>query len=105
MMIITTIETVPGRKIEAHYGVVTGSTVRAKNFGSDIFAGIKNLFGGELKGYSHLLEKSREQAIDRMIEQAEQAGANAVINVRLSTSSIAKGAAEVFAYGTAVKVI
>ena len=103
-MIITTIETVPGMTIEAHYGVVTGSTVRSKNLGSDFFAGIKNIFGGELKGYSHLLEQSREQAIERMTEQAQQAGANAVINVRLFTSSIAAGAAEVFAYGTAVKV-
>jgi uncharacterized protein YbjQ (UPF0145 family) len=103
-MIITTIETVPGRQIEEHYGVVTGSTVRAKHAGRDFMAGLKNIFGGELKGYTQLLEESREQAIERMSEQARQAGANAIVNVRLSTSSVAAGAAEVFAYGTAVKV-
>jgi uncharacterized protein YbjQ (UPF0145 family) len=103
-MIITTIETVPGRQIEEHFGVVTGSTVRAKNAGRDFMAGLKNIFGGELKGYTQLLEESREQAIERMTEQARQAGANAIVNVRLSTSSVAAGAAEVFAYGTAVRV-
>ena len=103
-MIVTTIETVPGRTIEAHYGVVTGSTVRTKHMGRDFMAGLKNMFGGELKGYTELLEESRHHAIDRMIEQAEKNGANAIINVRLATSSVAAGAAEVFAYGTAVKV-
>ena len=103
-MIITTIETVPGRQIEKHFGVVTGSTVRAKNAGRDFMAGLKNIFGGELKGYTQLLEESREQAIERMTEQARQTGANAIVNVRLSTSSVAAGAAEVFAYGTAVRV-
>lgn len=103
-MIITTIETVPGRQIEEHFGVVTGSTVRAKNAGRDFMAGLKNIFGGELKGYTQLLEESREQAIERMTEQARQTGANAIVNVRLSTSSVAAGAAEVFAYGTAVRV-
>ncbi len=103
-MIITTIETVPGRQIEEHFGVVTGSTVRAKNAGRDFMAGLKNIFGGELKGYTQLLEESRKQAIERMTEQARQAGANAIVNVRLSTSSVAAGAAEVFAYGTAVRV-
>lgn len=103
-MIITTIDTVPGQKIIEHYGVVTGSTVRAKHAGRDFMAGIKNVFGGELKGYTELLEESRNEAISRMSEQARQAGANAVINVRLATSSVAVGAAEVFAYGTAVKV-
>lgn len=104
-MIITTLEAVPGKTIEAHYGVVTGSTVRAKHVGRDIMAGFKNIFGGELKGYSELLEESRSDAIERMKLQASQSGANAVVNVRLATSSVAPGAAEVFAYGTAVKVI
>lgn len=103
-MIITTLESVPGKKIEEHYGVVTGSTVRAKHAGRDIMAGFKNVFGGELKGYTELLEESRQEAINRMVEQAKQSGANAIVNVRLATSSVAVGAAEVFAYGTAVKV-
>ncbi|MFK7840459.1 MAG: YbjQ family protein [Bdellovibrionales bacterium] len=103
-MIITTLETVPGQNIQEHYGVVTGSTVRAKHAGRDFMAGLKNIFGGELKGYSELLNESRDEAIDRMKEQAVKSGANAVVNVRLATSSVAPGAAEVFAYGTAVKV-
>lgn len=103
-MIITTLESVPGKTIEEHYGVVTGSTVRAKHAGRDIMAGFKNVFGGELKGYTELLEESRQEAINRMVQQAQQSGANAIVNVRLATSSVAVGAAEVFAYGTAVKV-
>ena len=103
-MIITTLESIPGRTTQEHYGVVTGSTVRAKHVGRDIMAGFKNVFGGELKGYSELLEESRQEAIERMKEQAAHTGANAILNVRLATSSVAPGAAEVFAYGTAVKV-
>ena len=85
-----------------HLGLVQGSTVRAKHVGRDFMAGLKNLVGGELKGYTELLNESRAQALDRMMEQARQAGANAVLNVRFSTSSVAAGAAEIFAYGTAV---
>lgn len=103
-MILTTLETIPGKTIVEHYGVVTGSTVRAKHVGRDIMAGFKNIFGGELKGYSELLDESREEAIERVKQQASQSGANAVVNLRLATSSVAPGAAEVFAYGTAVKV-
>ncbi len=105
IMIITTLEAVPGKQIEIHYGVVTGCTVRAKNAGRDFMAGLKNIFGGELKGYTQLLEESRQEAMRRMVEQAQKSGANAIVNVRLATSSVAAGAAEVFAYGTAVKVI
>ncbi len=76
--------------------------MRAKHVGRDFMAGLKNLVGGELKGYTELLNESRDQALDRMMEQARQAGANAVLNVRFSTSSVAAGAAEIFAYGTAV---
>ena len=76
--------------------------MRSKHAGRDLMAGIKNIFGGELKGYTELLNESRDEALDRMIEQARQAGANAVLNVRFSTSSVAAGAAEIFAYGTAV---
>ncbi len=103
-MILTTTETVPGKKITAFYGVVSGSTVRAKHAGRDLMAGLKNIFGGELKGYTELLQESREEAIRRMEAQAQQLGANAVVNVRFSTSSVAAGAAEIYVYGTAVSV-
>jgi len=103
-MIITNIEEVPGKKIVEHYGLVSGSTVRAKHVGRDIMAGLKNIIGGELKGYTELLEDARKQAKDRMIEQAKELGANAVINVRFNTSSVAQGASELYVYGTAVRV-
>ena len=103
-MIITNIKTVPGKNIVEHFGVVYGSTIRAKHVGRDIMASLKNLVGGELKGYTQLLQESRQQALDRMVDQARQLGANAVINVRFSTSSVAQGAAELYAYGTAVSV-
>ena len=101
-MLITNIETVPGRTIVRHLGLVQGSTVRAKHVGRDIMAGLKNIVGGELKGYTELLNEAREEAIARMSEQARQMGANAVVNVRFSTASVAAGAAEILAYGTAV---
>ena len=103
-MLITHIETVPGRTIVRHLGLVQGSTVRAKHVGRDIMAGLKNIVGGELKGYTELLNEAREEAIARMSEQARQMGANAVVNVRFSTASVAAGAAEIFAYGTAVVI-
>ncbi|MDX1920025.1 MAG: YbjQ family protein [Candidatus Caenarcaniphilales bacterium] len=103
-MITSNIDLIPGKKIIEHYGLVSGSTVRAKHVGSDILAGFKNLVGGELKAYTELLEEAREQALDRMIQQAQGLGANAVINVRFSTSSVVEGAAEIYVYGTAVKV-
>lgn len=102
-MHLSNLETIPGKVIEKDYGVVHGSTVRAKHVGRDLFAGLKNIVGGELKGYTELLNESREQAIKRMIEQAESLGANAIINVRFSTSSVAAGAAEIYVYGTAVR--
>lgn len=103
-MIITNIETVPGNTIVEHFGLVSGNTIRAKHVGRDIMASLKNLVGGELKGYTQLLQESRRQAVERMVEQARQLGANAVINVRFSTSSVAQGAAELYAYGTAVRI-
>lgn len=103
-MILTNIEEVPGAKIVAHYGLVTGSTVRAKHVGRDIMASLKNIIGGELKGYTELLEDARQQARDRMIAQAEELGANAVVNVRFDTSSVAQGASELYVYGTAVRI-
>jgi uncharacterized protein YbjQ (UPF0145 family) len=103
-MLITNTEEIPGKRITAFYGVVSGSTVRAKHAGRDMMAGLKNIFGGELKGYTELLQESRDEAIKRMKAQAKQLGANAVVNVRFSTSSVAAGAAEIYVYGTAVSV-
>lgn len=103
-MILTNIETVPGKTITEHYGLVHGNTIRAKHIGRDFMAGLKNIFGGELKGYTELLSESRKEAVNRMVSQAESLGANAIINVRFSTSSIAQGAAELYVYGTAVRV-
>lgn len=103
-MILTNLEFVPEKKIVEHFGLVQGNTIRAKHIGSDIFAGIKNIFGGELHGYTDLLSESREEATNRMIQQAETLGANAIVNIRFSTSSVAQGAAELYAYGTAVRV-
>lgn len=103
-MIINNLETVPGHTIKQHLGLVQGSTVRAKHVGKDIFAGIKNIFGGELSSYTDLLNESRQESIERMTQQATSLGANAIINVRFSTSSIAAGAAELYVYGTAVIV-
>ena len=103
-MEISNVETIPGKEVVEFRGLVQGSTVRAKHIGRDIMAGLKNIVGGELKGYTELLNDARNQALQRMLEQAAQLGANAVINVRFSTSSISQGAAELLAYGTAVTV-
>jgi uncharacterized protein YbjQ (UPF0145 family) len=103
-MLMTNLESVPGRTIVSHLGLVQGSTVRAKNVGRDIMAGLKNLVGGELQGYTELLQEARQEAMDRLAEQASALGANAVLNVRFTTSSVAQGAAELLAYGTAVKL-
>ncbi len=101
-MIVTNLEYYPGMAIEKHLSLVQGSSVRAKHAGRDFMASLKSIFGGELAGYTELLHESREEALDRMIQQAQSVGANAVLNVRFSTSSIASGAAEIFVYGTAV---
>ncbi len=103
-MNITNLEYLPNKEIIEHYGIVSGSTVRAKHIGRDLMAGIKNVFGGELKGYTELLSEARDEAIDRMVNQAQSMGANAILNVRFSTSSITAGASELYVYGTAVKV-
>ena len=103
-IILTNIESVPGRAMIEHYGIVQGSTIRAKHVGRDLMAGLKNIVGGELKGYTELLQESRKEATNRMVEQARELGANAVINVRYTTSSVAQGASEILAYGTAVRV-
>ena len=101
-MLLTNLEIVPGKEVVKHLGLVNGSTVRAKHVGRDFMAGLKNLVGGELKGYTELLQESREEAIERMIVQADAIGANAILNIRFSTSSIASGASELYTYGTAV---
>lgn len=103
-MIITNIETIPGKTVAQHLGLVQGSTVRAKHIGRDIAAGLKNIVGGELKGYTELLVEARADALNRMQEQAEALGADAILNVRFTTSSITQGASELLAYGTAVKL-
>ena len=101
-MLLTNLESVPGKTISKHLGLVQGSTVRSKHVGRDIMAGFKNIFGGELEGYTELLQESREEAVDRMTKQAAAIGANAILNIRFSTSSITQGASELFTYGTAV---
>lgn len=103
-MILTTLDYIPGKQIIEHYGLVNGSTVRSKHFGRDIFAGLKNIVGGELKGYTELMEETRDEAVERLTKMAMAKGANAIVNIRFGTSDVAPGAAEVFAYGTAVKV-
>ncbi len=103
-MLLSNTEEIPGRAIREFYGVVSGSTVRAKHIGRDIMASLKNIVGGELKGYTELLQEARQEAVERMVAQAQSVGANAIVNVRFATSSITQGAAELFAYGTAVKV-
>ena len=103
-MITTTLESLPGRDIVEHLGIVQGSSVRAKHLGRDIAASFKNIVGGELKGYSELLQESRLEAFDRMLAEARTKGANAVLNVRFATSSVAQGASEILAYGSAVRV-
>ncbi|MBU2884256.1 YbjQ family protein [Gilvimarinus agarilyticus] len=103
-MLISNLEVVPGRRVKEHLGLVQGSTVRAKHVGRDIAASFKNVFGGELQGYTELLNDSREEAMARMQAQAQAIGANAILNVRFSTSSVAQGASELFVYGTAVEL-
>jgi uncharacterized protein YbjQ (UPF0145 family) len=103
-VIVSNIEIIPGKRITKHLGMVQGNTVRTKHLGRDIMAGLKNIVGGELVGYTELLNDARQEATDRMIEQAKGIGANAVLNVRFSTSSVSAGAAELFVYGTAVVI-
>lgn len=103
-MIVVNTDAVPGYEIVELKGMVQGNTVRAKHLGRDIAAGFKNMVGGELKGYTELLTESRREATTRMMQQAEQLGANAILNVRFSTSAITSGASEMLAYGTAAVV-
>ncbi len=103
-MIVVNTEYVPGYDVVALKGLVQGNTIRAKHLGRDIGASLKNLVGGELTAYTELLTESRRQAMERMMQQAQQLGANAILNVRFTTSSVAAGAAELYSYGTAVVV-
>lgn len=103
-MILTTGDTIPKKEIIEILGIARGSTVRARNVGRDIFAGLKNLVGGEISEYTELQAESREQAMQRMEQDAKRLGADAIINVRLQTSMITQGASELLAYGTAVKL-
>ncbi|RPG67741.1 MAG: YbjQ family protein [Flavobacteriaceae bacterium TMED147] len=101
-MILVTTPTITNKEILETLGIARGSTVRARNVGQDIFAGLKNLIGGEISEYTKLQAQSREQALQRMQEDAQQLGANAVVNVRLTTSMVMQGCSEILAYGTAV---
>lgn len=103
-MIITTTETLPNNEITDVLGICRGSTVRARNIGRDIFAGLKNLVGGEIDEYTKLQAQAREQALERMIKDAENLGADAILNVRFASSMLMQGASEILAYGTAVKI-
>ena len=103
-MDIFTTPSVPGRNVVEALGLVRGSVIRARHLGNDIVASLRNVVGGEVKEYSELLTKAREEAIDRMIQQAEALGADAVVSVRFSTSTVMAGAAEILVYGTAVKL-
>lgn len=103
-MYLVNTESIPGKEIVEMYGVVSGSTVRAKHVGRDIMAGLKNIVGGELRGYTELLQESRQEAMDRMVQQAKSMGANGVVNIRFATSSVAQGASELYVYGTAVLI-
>jgi len=103
-MIVTTTETIPGREIMEIIGISRGSTVRARNLGRDIFAGLKNIVGGEIHEYTELQAQAREQALQRMVSDAEKLGADAIVNVRMHTSMIMQGASEILVYGSAVKL-
>lgn len=103
-MILSTIETIPNREIIEILGIARGSTVRARNIGRDVFAGLKNIVGGEISEYTKLQAQSREQAMQRMIEDAKALNADAIVNIRFTTTMVMQGAAEILAYGTAVKL-
>jgi uncharacterized protein YbjQ (UPF0145 family) len=103
-MLIFNTETVPGREIAESLGLVRGSTIRAKHLGKDIMAGLRTLVGGEIKEYTEMINESRNESMRRMKAQAEQLGADAIVNVRFVTSQVMAGAAELLVYGTAVKL-
>ncbi|MDP2570553.1 hypothetical protein CW749_22840 [Vibrio sp. vnigr-6D03] len=103
-MIFTTTETIPGKEIESVVGVVTGNVVQSKHIGRDIMAGLKGIVGGELKGYTEMLSESRDTAIERLVQQARELNADAIVGIRFTTSSIMDGSSEILVFGTAVKI-
>lgn len=103
-MIITNTTEVPGKEVVEILGLAKGSTIRAKHIGKDILAGLRHIVGGELKEYTEMLNEARDMALDQMTKDAQKMGADAILNVRFSTSAVMQGAAEVLAYGTAVKL-
>ncbi len=103
-MLLSTTDTIPGKTIVKHIGLVRGNTIRARHVGRDIMAWLKSLVGGEITEYTKLIAESREQAMDRMVEHGKDLGANAVVGLRFSTSEVTSGAAEILVYGTAVVV-
>lgn len=103
-MILSTTDTIEGKKIVKHLGLVKGNTIRARHIGRDIMAGLRNVVGGEISDYTKMMAESREQALDRMIEDAQKLGANAIVQIRFATSMIMQSASEILAYGTAVVV-
>ena len=103
-MLLATTDTINGKKTIKHLGLVRGNTIRARHVGNDIMAGLRNFVGGEVKEYTKLMAESREQSMDRMVEEAKNLGANAIVGIKFSTSEIMSGAAEILVYGTAVVV-
>lgn len=103
-MLLSTTDTIDGRKIVKHIGLVRGNTIRARNIGRDIMAILRNIVGGEISDYTKLMAESREQSIDRMVEEAKHLGANAIVGIRFSTSEVMSSAAEILVYGTAVVI-
>ncbi|MHC4436642.1 MAG: YbjQ family protein [Planctomycetota bacterium] len=103
-MLMSTTETIEGKKIIKHLGLVKGNTIRARHVGRDIMAGLRNIVGGEITDYTKMMAESREQALDRMIEDAQNLGANAIVGVKFATSMVMQSASEILAYGTAVVV-
>ena len=103
-MLLSTTETIHGKTIVKHLGLVRGNTIRARHIGRDIVAGLKNVVGGEISDYTKLMAESREQSIDRMVQEAKDLGANAIVGVKFSTSEVMNCAAEILVYGTAVVV-
>ena len=103
-MIIVSTDLIPGKEISETLGIARGSTVRARNIGRDIFAGLKNIVGGEISEYTKLMADAREQALERMMADGQRMGADAILNVRFMTSAVMAGASEILAYGTAVKI-
>jgi uncharacterized protein YbjQ (UPF0145 family) len=103
-MLLSTTHLIEGRQIVKYFGLVRGNTIRARHIGRDIMAGLRGLVGGEISDYTKMMAESREQAIDRMIEEAQEQGANAIVGIRFTTSMVMQSAAEILVYGTAVKV-